>query len=134
MFPSGREDPWYITDPIAKHIFQEGMLGTFGFDVAVTPNGSFAIECNPRFNGSVYPAVTAQKLGVNEWLATNVSVKATTLEDVSLGSLEYDSRTGKGVVVVNWGSIVHGKIGVLVAASCGIEQQWYLDELKSLEF
>lgn len=132
IFPSGESDPWHITDPIAERLLQEGMLGTFGFDVAVTPSGCFAIECNPRFNGSVYPAVVADKLSITEWFATNVPTRNNSLDDVCLGSLEYNKSTGKGVVVVNWGAVVHNKIGVLVAASGKEEQQWYIDELKKV--
>lgn len=49
-----------------------------------------------------------------------------------LGSLEYSKITGKGVVVVNWGAVVHNKIGVLVAAGNNEEQQWYIAELKKV--
>lgn len=130
IFPSGEVDPWHITDQIAERLFQDGMLGTFGFDVAITPCGCFAIECNPRFNGSVYPAIVAKKLRIGEWVATNVPTRNDSLDNVSLGSLEYNKNTGKGVVVVNWGAVVHNKIGVLIAARGKDEQQWYIDELQ----
>lgn len=132
IFPSGEIDPWHITDPIAEHLFREGMLGTFGFDVAVTPFGCFAIECNPRFNGSVYPAIIANKLGINKWFATNTSTKGNSLNDVCLGSIEYNKNTRKGVVVVNWGAVARNKIGVLISANSNEEQQWYTDELKKV--
>lgn len=132
VFPSGKDDPWYITDPIAQYLFQEGMLGVFGFDVAVTPSGYFAIECNPRFNASVYPAVIAKKLDIKKWLATNVTTKESSLNNMQLGAIEYNQRTKKGVVVVNWGAVMCNKIGVLVAADTSEEQNWYIDELKSI--
>lgn len=131
-FPSGEIDPWHITDPIAEHLLLGGMLGTFGFDVAVTPLGCFAIECNPRFNGSVYPAIIASKLGINKWLATNITTKATSLNDMRFASLEYNKKTGKGVIVVNWGAVLRNKIGILISADNNEEQQWYIKELKRI--
>lgn len=132
IFPSGEIDPWHITDPIAKHLFNEGMLGTFGFDVAITAFNCFAIECNPRFNGSVYPVIVAKKLDINKWFATNITTRVNSLNDVYLGSIEYNKKTGKGVVVVNWGAIVCNKIGILISADSNEEQQWYIDELKKV--
>lgn len=131
-FPSGKDDPWHITDPVAEYLFQKGMFGTFGFDVAVAPSGYFAIECNPRFNASVYPAVVAKKLGIKKWLATNVTTKENSLDNVRLGSLEYDQKTKKGIIVVNWGAVMYNKIGILIAASSNEEQQWYISELKNV--
>ena len=132
IFPSGLVDPWHITDPIAEHLLQKGMLGIFGFDVAVTSFGCFAIECNPRFNGSVYPAIIASKLGISNWFATNISTKVNSLNNVCLGPIEYDKKTRKGVVVVNWGAVARNKVGVLISANNNEEQRWYINELKKV--
>jgi len=132
MFPSGITDPWCLTDPIAEHLLRKGMLGMFGFDVAVTPFGCFAIECNPRFNGSVYPAIIAQKLGINNWFATNISTKVDSLNNVCLGQIEYNENTGKGIVIVNWGAVACNKIGFLISANNNEEQQWYKKELEKV--
>lgn len=123
--------PWELVEPMAQWMAQKGMKGIFAFDVAVekTETGIdyYAIECNPRFNGASYPTGIAQKLNIESWCSDNFTTSYRSLDDINLGKLEYDSNTGTGVILVNWGSILVGKIGVLLAGS--IEQQ---DELRKL--
>lgn len=123
--------PWDLVEPMAKWMTQKGMNGIFAFDVAIveTPNqvDYFAIECNPRFNGASYPTGIAQKLKINSWSSHNFATKYRSLDKLDLSGLEYDSSTGVGVILVNWGSVLVGKLGVLLAGS--ITQQ---DELKLL--
>ncbi len=49
------------------------------------------------------------------------------LDEIDLSGLEYDSSTGVGVIVVNWGSVLAGRLGVLIAGS--ITQQNQLRQL-----
>ncbi len=119
IYPA-RSEPWSITDPIANYMVAEGMRGVFGFDVALTKDGFYVIECNPRYNGSVYPAVIAQKIGASEWLAKNFHTHHTSLEDLKLDSIAYDPVEKSGVVVVNWGCIQDGKLGLLI---CGNKEE-----------
>jgi ATP-grasp domain len=123
--------PWELVEPMAKWMMQKGMKGIFAFDVAVVDTDHdpdyFAIECNPRFNGASYPTGIAQKLNIASWSSDNFATKARSLDDIELGDLEYDQQTGTGVIIVNWGSILVGKLGVLLAGS--IEEQ---DELRKL--
>jgi hypothetical protein len=123
--------PWELVEPMAKWMMQKGMKGIFAFDVAMVdkdhePN-YFAIECNPRFNGASYPTGIAQKLNIASWSSDNFTTKERSLACIDLGDLEYDRQTGTGVIIVNWGSVLVGKLGVLLAGS--IEQQ---DKLRKL--
>lgn len=123
--------PWELIEPMAKWMTEKGMKSIFAFDVAVvqteTGTDCFAIECNPRFNGASYPTGIAQKLKINSWSSENFATKYRSLDEIDLSGLEYDSSTGVGVIVVNWGVVLVGKLGILLAGS--ISQQ---DELRSL--
>jgi hypothetical protein len=123
--------PWEVVQPMAEWMAQKGMQSIFAFDVAVVPTPTsteyLAIECNPRFNGASYPTGIAQKLKINSWISQNFESKYCSLNDIDLQDLEFDPDTGVGVVIVNWGSILKGKLGILLAGS--VEQQ---QELKTL--
>ncbi len=117
-FPA-RLEPWDTVEPMALWLKERGMKGIFAFDVAVVerPNGTqfLAIECNPRFNGATYPTIIAQQLDIPEWSALTFKTKYRRLSDLDLRDLEFDSQTGEGVVVVNWGTMLTGKLVLLLA-------------------
>ena len=123
--------PWDSVEPMAKWMMQKGMKGIFAFDVAAVDTDNepdyFAIECNPRFNGASYPTGIAQKLNISSWSSDNFTTKERSLDKIDLKDLEYDRSSGTGVIIYNWGSILVGKLGVLLAGS--IAQQ---DELRKL--
>lgn len=129
-YPTAYE-PWELVEPMAKWLTQKGMKGIFAFDVAVVKTDTkidyFAIECNPRFNGASYPTVIARKLKIDSWCSDNFMTKYCGLDEIDLTGLEYDSRSGVGVILVNWGSVLVGKVGVLLAGS--LTQQ---NELRTL--
>ena len=106
------------------------MKEIFAFDVAVVEESGesryFAIECNPRFNGSSYPTGIAQKLNLTCWANESFKTDCRSLHELDLSGLEYDPASGTGVILVNWGSILVGKLGVLIAGS--IDQQQVLRE------
>ena len=101
------------------------MKGVFAFDVAVeqTDRGLRfpAIECNPRFNGSSYPTVIAHKLDIPEWRAVSLQTRFRHLSDIDLGGIEFNMQSGEGVVIVNWGTIAEGKLGILLAGSVAVQ-------------
>jgi len=113
--------PWSAVEPMAMWLQEQGMRGVFAFDVAVveTPDGYRypAIECNPRYNGASYPTLIAHKLGISEWTATTFSTHHRSLADIDLSDLEYDARTGEGAIIVNWGTLLAGKLVILMAGS-----------------
>jgi hypothetical protein len=117
-YPASHE-PWDHLAPFAEWMGKSGMRGIFAVDVAVVPDGDkthyVAIECNPRFNGSSYPTLVAKRLGIPAWSSATYSTSLRTLKDLPLQDLAYDSTTGKGVVLINWGTIQAGKVSVLLA-------------------
>ena len=42
---------------------------------------------------------------------------STTLADIDLSGIEFDMKTGTGVILVNWGTVLEGKLLVLFAGS-----------------
>ena len=119
-FPSGYE-PWEAIETMALWLKERGMKGVFAFDLAVveTPDGMrfHAIECNPRFNGASYPTVIAQKLDIPQWSAMTFKTKHLKLSDLDISDLEFDMKTGEGLVIVNWGTLLKGKLVLLLAGS-----------------
>ena len=122
-------EPWDEVEPMALWLAERGMKGIFAFDVAVIdkPDGvSFAaIECNPRYNGASYPTIIAQKLGIRQWTAKTYTTHYRSLDDIFIQHIEYSKKSGRGVVVVNWGTVLEGKLMVLLAGND--EQQRYFD-------
>ncbi|MDJ0897517.1 MAG: ATP-grasp domain-containing protein [Xenococcus sp. MO_188.B8] len=119
--------PWDLVAPMAEWMAQKGMKGIFAFDVAAVENGAgtyyLAIECNPRFNGASYPTGIARKLNIDSWSSENFNTKYRSLTDINLEGLEYNPATGKGIIIVNWGSILVGKLGILLAGSIPEQDQ-----------
>lgn len=129
-----KHQPWDTVQPFADWMALQGMKGIFAVDVAVVPNGDdvqfLAIECNPRYNGSSYPTLIAQRLGISQWSGATYRTEKRSLQDFSLADLTYDPATGKGLILVNWGTIKAGKISVLLAGS-EVEQAQFGAELES---
>ena len=114
-------EPWEAVDAMAHWLKDHGMKGIFAFDVAIvqTDRGLRfpAIECNPRFNGASYPTLIAQKLDIPEWSAVNFSTQHRTLSAIDLDGIEFDMKTGEGAIIVNWGTVLAGKVVILMAGS-----------------
>lgn len=132
-YPSQHE-PWDIVEPLAQWLGERGMQGIFAIDVAVVPTADgveyLAIECNPRFNGSSYPTLVAHRLGISCWSSATYKTPLRSLLDVDLTDLTFDSATGRGVILINWGTVKSGVISVLLAGS--VMEQFALDqELKA---
>lgn len=129
-FPT-KHQPWEIVEPMAEWMYHQGMKEIFAFDVAVDesePNPTYwAIECNPRFNGASYPTGVAQKLNISSWTCENFVTQYRSLEQIDLQDLEFDPSRGTGVIIVNWGTVLIGKLGILLAGT--IQQQ---DELRAI--
>lgn len=111
--------PWEVVEPMAIWLVEQGMRGVFAFDVALVDSGGdaqpLAIECNPRWNGASYPTMVARKLGIEHWLARAFPTQHRSLADIDLSEIEYDPSTGEGVILVNWGPVLVGKLLVLLA-------------------
>ena len=119
-YPSTHQ-PWETVDPLAEWMVQQGMKGIFAFDVAVVEEEEMtrylAIECNPRFNGASYPTGIAEKLKLTSWSSETFTTQYRSLDELELSDIEFNPQTDTGVVLVNWGTILVGKVGVLLAGS-----------------
>jgi len=120
-FHPSRYEPWSTIEPMAERLRERGMKGIFAFDIAVIETGDevrfAAIECNPRFNGASYPTVIAQKLDIPEWSAKTYKTVHRSLSDIDISDLEFDMQSGEGLVIINWGTVLIGKLVVLLAGS-----------------
>lgn len=135
-YPAHNE-PWIITDPLARCMADNGMKGVFAFDVGVCQldDGSskyWAIECNPRYNGSSYPTEIAKKIGAKNWIAKKVKTNVDNFSGVDLGGLTFSPKTGKGVVIVNWGSISENEVSALFIASTEKERNLLEEDLSKI--
>jgi len=114
-----RCEPWDVVEPMAQWLYAKGIRGVFAFDVAVMERDGgaefLAIECNPRFNGASYPTAVAKKLGITQWQARTFCTDHRSLAAVDLGGIEYDAASGRGVILINWGPILVGKLLILLA-------------------
>lgn len=119
--------PWELVEPMAQWMAQKGMKGIFAFDVAAvkteTDADYFAIECNPRFNGASYPTGIAQKLKLESWCSDNFTTKYRSLDEIDLGDLSYNPTAKTGAIIVNWGSVLVGKLGILLAGSIAQQEE-----------
>lgn len=117
-YPSPHQ-PWDLVEPMAKWMANRGMKEIFAFDVAVVVEQGepryLAIECNPRFNGASYPTGIAHKLKIESWSSETFLTSHRSLQGIDLRELEFDRDLGKGVVIVNWGSVLVGKLAILLA-------------------
>ncbi|MDB9524549.1 ATP-grasp domain-containing protein [Oscillatoria sp. CS-180] len=132
-YPASHE-PWDEITTFATWMGDHGMKGIFAVDVAVCPAGTdtryVAIECNPRFNGSSYPTIIAKQLGIPAWSSVTYATPLRSLKEIDLEGITFDATTGKGVILINWGTIKVGKIAVLLAGS-EAEQAELGQELKA---
>ncbi|MFG6098448.1 ATP-grasp domain-containing protein [Leptothoe sp. ISB3NOV94-8A] len=128
-YPSQHE-PWESMEPLAMWLGEHGMQGIFAVDVAVvpTPDGVqyLAIECNPRFNGSSYPTLVAHRMEIPCWSSITYKTPLRSLQNVDLTDITFDPDKGRGVILINWGTIKVGEISVLLAGS--LVEQFALDQ------
>ena len=69
------------------------------------------------------PTAIASKLGIERWLARTFKTDHRSLADFDLRGLEYDPRRGEGVILVNWGPILVGKLLFLLAGSNSVQER-----------
>ncbi|MGB5397378.1 MAG: ATP-grasp domain-containing protein, partial [Gammaproteobacteria bacterium] len=114
-------EPWSAVEPMAQWLKDHGMKGIFAFNVALLQTNMGlrfpAIECNPRFSGTTYPTLIANKLNIFGWSALTMKTRHRSIADIDLKDIEFDKKTGHGVVLVNWGTVLEGEIVVLLAGT-----------------
>jgi len=127
---SSNHSCWQVTDPLADYLFSKGMQGNFAFNVAVVDREHrieyLLIDCVPSFSGASYHAGIAKKLGVDNWRAEAFTTNIRSLANLNLSDIEYEPKTRSGVILVNWGPVLLGKLCVLFVGSP--EQQNLLRE------
>jgi len=98
---------------IAKELKKEGFVGIFGIDFLETSRGVFALECNPRVTGAMYPWEIVKLMekrhgAVKAARAEYIQTRRTTFRKVQqmLEPLLYDGRRAEGKVIpYNVGSL-----------------------------
>jgi hypothetical protein len=129
-FPAISE-PWLVTDKLALYMHEKGMKGYFAFDVAVVNGEYYLLECNPRYNGASYPSNIAEKLHMESWTSVMISTSCQCLSERDFGGLSYSAKRREGVVIVNWGCVLDGKLVILVAGNQSKHQRM-IDEFANL--
>ena len=117
--------PKYSFDPnvyekLLSHLHYLGYRGVLGMDVLVSGTSEYLVECNPRFNGSTYPTVIAQRLGIKNWCSIASSCDTQKIKRL-LESHEFDGI--KGIVIFNWGALLASKVGILIAGDKSYQKQ-----------
>ena len=124
---------WYCVEPMAKWLFSHGMRGIFAFDVAVIKDACgteyLPVECQPRFNSASYPTMIAKKLAIQRWQARAFITRFRSLAALPIQDLEYNPADQSGIVLVNWGPVLLGKLLVLIAGT-PVQQQALREELE----
>ncbi|MBI1970159.1 ATP-grasp domain-containing protein [Candidatus Woesearchaeota archaeon] len=98
---------------IAKELKKEGFIGIFGIDFLETTKGVFALECNPRVTGAMYPwelvKLMEKRHGtINAARAEYIQTRRITFRKVQqmLETMLYDGRRAEGKVIpYNVGSL-----------------------------
>ena len=131
-YPASHE-PWHSVEPMALWLAEKGIRDVFAFDVGVVENGQgtrfVPIECNPRFNGASYPSGVACKLELDHWVAKDFMTRHRRLSQINLDGIEFDPASKTGIILVNWGTVLVGKLGVLIAGEAK-QQQLLEDQLR----
>ncbi|MES9992998.1 MAG: ATP-grasp domain-containing protein [Candidatus Thiodiazotropha sp.] len=124
-------EPWEVVEPMAAWMAKKGFKDILAFDVAVLQGEKspeyLAIECNPRYNGASYPTLIALKYGIDEWESANFSTRHRSLKQLDLRGIEFDPARGEGVIIVNWGPVLVGKIMFMIAGSSKVRQRIKLE-------
>lgn len=122
--------PVEMLKELAHHLVLEGLVELFAFDVAAVERGGVfsyqVLECNPRWNGASYPTTIAQKLDIRQkWSSRYLKPTKRTLSEIKLNGLAFNKRRGSGVILVNWGCVGVGKLGVMVVGDDHEQKEIY---------
>jgi hypothetical protein len=129
-------EPWAVVEPMAQWLKAHGMKGIFAFTVAITQTEHGlrfpVIECNPRFSGTTYPTLIANKLNIFGWSAITMTTRHRSIAEIDLKDIEFEKKTGHGIVIVNWGTVLEGELVVLLAGSQNYQGALAVELLKRL--
>ena len=126
-------EPWPVVDALAGWIAAQGMQDIFAFDIAMVNDAGetkfYLLECNPRFNAVSYPTLVAQKIHATHWSTVTVPTAQRDLQSIDLEGIAYDPQRRDGVILINWGAILHGKLMIMLVGT-EERQKVLLDEFK----
>lgn len=97
-----------------------GMRGRVGVDVLVSPDGEYYLsEVNARRTGATPYIDAANRLGVSSWSSMSLPTTARCVTDLDLNTNKLIYRPGRdeGLLLINWGPICEGKVGVMFIGS-----------------
>lgn len=125
-FPAAHA-PWHVVEPMAKWLAAIGLRGAFEFKVAIVKDGdrvrSLPISCSPWYSDGAYAALIAQRIGLEQWCAIEIGSRRRGLGEIDLAGIEYSDFLGVGIVVVDWGILLAGRIGVILAGPEEMQHQ-----------
>jgi len=134
-FPA-KYNPWSVTDPMAKWLFDRGMRGIFAFDIVLTEEDGkecfYALECNPRFNSASYYFGTAMKMGLEQWCGIRLNTNKRSLASLDIEDLEYDPSSKSGVILVEWVDRLSSIVGILMAGDTEMQARLYQEMKRRL--
>lgn len=126
-------EAWPVVDSLAESIAAQGMQDIFSFDMAMVNDAVetkfYLLQCKPRFSAVSYPALVAQKIHAAHWRAVTVPTAQRDLQSIDFDGIAYDPQRRDGVIVINWGTILHGKLTIMVVGT-EERQERLLDEFK----
>jgi hypothetical protein len=128
------EGAWNVTDPLAAILAARNMKGFFAFDLAVSSQKDsiqyLPIECNPRWNGSTYPAMIARKLCITGcWTSKWINVGHRFDNAVDLGELQYSKEKKEGVIIYSLSKLHTGKALALIIGNDEVRMREYESSL-----
>lgn len=117
-------DVRYITDVLAQRALTDGLRGyvTFSLGVACLSGGRkkyLVHSCYPGCREPLYAAVAVARLsGVRGgWEYRVIGTKYRCYDELPLRGIEYDPDRGTGVLVIKWGTLLWGHLGVLLVGA-----------------
>ncbi len=127
-------EPWRMVDTLAYLLKEMGMQGIICFNMAVvqTKHGLRfpLIKCTPRYKDITYSSLIAQKLNIPQWCTVTLATRFRSIEEIDIKDIEYNCNTGEGAIIVNWGSIIHGKLTYMLSGETEY-QEILANELKA---
>lgn len=105
---------WRICEPLAQAVAADGFEGPFNIDVAFVPGRGFLVmEVNPRWSATTYALAAVSRLEhevlqapIPAWRYCEVRVGVGDYAELDIADLEFSAKTGEGILLVDWGSIV----------------------------
>lgn len=114
-------EPWKKVEVMAEWLKNKGVRGIISFKLAKveTEKGiSYPIiKCTTRYRNYVYSALVARKLNISQWGNITINTRFTDLSDLDIKNIEYNKKSGEGVIIINWGGLLTGRITLLLSGS-----------------